>query len=213
MKKLFFLLILSVCPFFLVKAECTYSEKYELNALSSYIDYTYDYSEQSEVFILNLFNIDDRLELRYENKIYTPENGRVTITNIIPGTRLSIDVYSTVQNECYNEYLRVVYVSIPYFNRFYGSVLCDGHEDLDICNSRFLDYQISNQTFILLLNNNEFTLNDENSDVDTDVNYSWFNNVVFALKNNYLKFIICILSTVISISIFSVIYRKVKHKL
>lgn len=212
MKKTLFLLILLAFPIF-VDAECTYKEKYELNALSSYIDYTYDYNENSQVFTVNLFNIDEKLELRYENKVYTPNGGKVTLNNVEPGSRLSIDVYSTVQNECYNEYLRVVYVSIPYFNRFYGSVLCDGHEDLDICNSRFLDYQISNQTFILLLNNEEFTLNKDDEAgkiVDED---KWYDVVINTMQKYYIKFIVATISTVISISIFSVIYRKVKHKL
>lgn len=212
MKKTLFLLILLAFPIF-VDAECTYKEKYELNALSSYIDYTYDYNENSQVFKVNLFNIDEKLELRYENKVYTPNGGKVTLNNVEPGSRLSIDVYSTVQNECYNEYLRVVYVSIPYFNRFYGSVLCDGHEDLDICNSRFLDYQISNQTFILLLNNEEFTLNkdDETGEiVDED---KWYDVVINTMQKYYIKFIVATVSTIVSISIFSVIYRKVKHKL
>ena len=212
MKKTLFLLILLAFPIF-VDAECTYKEKYELNALSSYIDYTYDYNENSQVFTVNLFNIDEKLELRYENKVYTPNGGKVTLNNVEPGSRLSIDVYSTVQNECYNEYLRVVYVSIPYFNRFYGSVLCDGHEDLDICNSRFLDYQISNQTFILLLNNEEFTLNKDDEAgkiVDED---KWYDVVINTMQKYYIKFIVATVSTIVSISIFSVIYRKVKHKL
>ena len=212
MKKTFFLLILLAFPIF-VDAECTYKEKYELNALSSYIDYTYDYNESSQVFTVNLFNIDEKLELRYENKIYTPDGGKVTLNNIEPGSRLFIDVYSTVQNECYNEYLRVVYVSVPYFNRFYGSILCDGHEDLDICNSRFLDYQISNQTFILLLNNEEFTLNKDDETVEIVDEDKWYDVVIDTMQKYYIKFIVATISTVISISIFSVIYRKVKHKL
>ena len=212
MKKTFFLLILLAFPIF-VDAECTYKEKYELNALSSYIDYTYAYNESSQVFTVNLFNIDEKLELRYENKVYTPDGGKVTLDNVEPGSRLSVDVYSTVQNECYNEYLRVVYVSIPYFNRFYGSVLCDGHEDLNICNSRFLDYQISNQTFILLLNNEEFTLNKDDETVEIVDEDKWYDVVIDTMQKYYIKFIVATMSTIVSISIFSVIYRKVKHKL
>ena len=212
MKKVFFLLVLFIWPTF-VNAECTYSEKYELNALSSYIDYTYDYNESTNLFTVDLFNIDSRLELRYDNVIYTPENGNVTLTNIEPGSRLSVNVYSTVENECFDEHLRVVYVSVPYFNRFYESVLCDGHEDLDICNSRFLDYQISNQTFILLLNNEEFTLNKDDETVEIVDEDKWYDVVIDTMQKYYIKFIVATMSTIVSISIFSVIYRKVKHKL
>lgn len=212
MKKTLFLLILLAFPIFL-NAECTYKEKYELNALSSYIDYTYDYNESSKLFTVNLFNIDEKLELRYENKVYTPENGKVTLNNVEPGSRLYIDVYSTIQNECFNEYLRVLYVSVPYFNRFYESVLCDGHEDLDICNSRFLDYQISNQTFILLLNNEEFTLNKDEEIVEIVDEEKWYNIVIDTMQKYYIKFIVTIVSTAFSVYIFNVIYRKVKHKL
>lgn len=212
MKKVFFLLVLFIWPRF-VNAECTYSEKYELNALSSYIDYTYDYNESTNLFTVDLFNIDSRLELRYDNVIYTPENGNVTLTNIEPGSRLSVNVYSTVENECFDEHLRVVYVSVPYFNRFYGSVLCDGHEDLNICNSRFLDYQISNQTFILLLNNEEFTLNKDDETVEIVDEDKWYDVVIDTMQKYYIKFIVATMSTIVSISIFSVIYRKVKHKL
>ena len=212
MKKTFFLLILLVFPIF-VDAECTYKEKYELNALSSYIDYTYDYNESSQVFTVNLFNIDEKLELRYENKVYTPDGGKVTLDNVEPGSRLSVDVYSTVQNECYNEYLRVIYISVPYFNWFYQSVLCDGHEDLDICNSRFLDYQISNQTFILLLNNEEFTLNKDDGITESVEEQKWYDVVIDTMQKYYIKFAISVISTLISVYIFRVIYRKVKHKL
>ena len=212
MKKVFFLLVLFIWPTF-VNAECTYSEKYELNALSSYIDYTYDYNESTNLFTVDLFNIDSRLELRYDNVIYTPENGNVTLTNIEPGSRLSVNVYSTVENECFDEHLRVVYVSVPYFNRFYESVLCDGHEDLDICNSRFLDYQISNQTFILLINNEEFTLNKDQEIEEIVDEEKWYDVVIDTMQKYYIKFIVATISTMVSISIFSVIYRKVKHKL
>ena len=212
MKKVFFLLVLFIWPTF-VNAECTYSEKYELNALSSYIDYTYDYNESTNLFTVDLFNIDSRLELRYDNVIYTPENGNVTLANIEPGSRLSVNVYSTVENECFDEHLRVVYVSVPYFNRFYESVLCDGHEDLDICNSRFLDYQISNQTFILLINNEEFTLNKDQEIEEIVDEEKWYDVVIDTMQKYYIKFIVATISTMVSISIFSVIYRKVKHKL
>lgn len=212
MKKTLFLLILLAFPIF-VDAECTYKEKYELNALSSYIDYTYDYNENSQVFTVNLFNIDEKLELRYENKVYTPNGGKVTLNNVEPGSRLSIDVYSTIQNECYNEHLRVVYISVPYFNRFYQSILCKGHEHLNICNSKFLDYQISNQTFILLLNNEEFTLNKDEEIIEIVDDERWYDVVIDTMQKYYIKFIVATISTVISISIFSVIYRKVKHKL
>ena len=212
MKKTLFLLILLAFPIFL-NAECTYKEKYELNALSSYIDYTYDYNESTNLFTVDLFNIDSRLELRYDNVIYTPENGNVTLTNIEPGSRLSVNVYSTVENECFDEHLRVIYVSVPYFNRFYESVLCDGHEDLDICNSRFLDYQISNQTFILLINNEEFTLNKDQEIEEIVDEEKWYDVVIDTMQKYYIKFIVATISTMVSISIFSVIYRKVKHKL
>ena len=212
MKKSLFFIILLVLPFF-VNAECTYSEKYELNALSSYIDSSYQYNEETGLFTVRLVNVDDRLEIRYESTVLNAEDGIVLLDNIEPGSRLSLDVYSTIYNECYNEYLRVVYVSVPYFNRFYGSILCDGHEDLDICNSKFLDYQISNQTFILLLNNEEFTLNKDDETVEIVDEDKWYDVVIDTMQKYYIKFIVATISTVISISIFSVIYRKVKHKL
>ena len=212
MKKIMFLLFLCMIPL-VVKAECTYSERYELNALSSYVDYTYDYNDSTGLFTVKLFNIDSRLEIRYDNVVYLPENGNVTINNIKPGTRMSIGVYSTVENECFNEYLRVVYVSVPYYNGFYGSVLCKGHEDLDICNSRFLDYQISNQTFIFLLNNDDFTLHEKEETVEVVEQQQWYTAVIDIMKKYYIKFIIVIISTTVSVSIYNVIYRKVKHKL
>lgn len=212
MKKGLFFIILLVLPFF-VDAQCTYKEKYELNAMSSYIDYNYDYNEERGLFTLTLTNIDEKLEIRYENLVLNPENGKVVFENIEPGSRLSINVYSTVENECYDEHLRVLYVSIPYFNRFYNSILCDGHETLDICNARFLDYPISNETFILLLNNHEFTLNKEEEKPNDVENVKWYDRIIRVVNDYYLGAIISTVSTILSVSIYSVVYRKVKHKL
>lgn len=212
MKKSLFFIILLVLPFF-VNAECTYSEKYELNALSSYIDSSYQYNEETGLFTVRLVNVDDRLEIRYESTVLNAEDGIVLLDNIEPGSRLSLDVYSTIYNECYNEYLRVVYISVPYYNRFYGSILCEGHEHLDICNSKFLDYQISNETFILILNNEDFTLEKEEQSPTISGNSKWYEEFIVVLQDYYLKIIISIVTTILTVSICNVIYRKVKHKL
>lgn len=211
-KKLLLFLVLLVIPR-IVFAECTYSEKYELNALSSYIDYNYEYNEASGLFTITLMNVNDKLEIRNKNYTYYPENNKIVIENIEPGTRLSLDVYSTVYNECYNEYLRVIYVSVPYFNRYYGSVLCKGYENLDICNSRFLDYKISNETFLLILKNYEYTLSDKQDDGNETVDEKWYEFVMNFFQEYFFKILVSVISFVISISIFNVIFRKVKHKL
>ena len=211
MKKIL-LVILMLFPLVL-DAECTYKEKYELNALASYINYSYDYNRNTELFTITLYNVDEKVEIRYENAVYYPENGQILIENIAPGSRLSLDVYSTINNECYNEYLRVIYISVPYYNTFYGSILCEGHEDLDICNSEFLGYKISNKTFILLLNNDQFSLKEDEEKVEEEIDEVWYENVFVFFQDYYIKILVTIVTTVVTVSIYNVLYRKIRHKL
>lgn len=213
MKKKLLLILLCIIPIY-VNAECSYSEKYELNALSSYIDYTYEYDENTELFNLKIININEKMELRYENNILKPNNGTVTIEKIEPGSNIKIGVYSTVENDCYNEYLRVIYISVPYFNRFYGSILCKGYEELNVCNSKFLDYQISNKNFITILNKYEFTL-DNKEDIIEPVpeENKWYSSIIDFLQKYFFKILTSIISSIFSLSIFNIVYRKVKHKL
>ena len=62
-------------------------------------------------------------------------------------------------------------------------------------------------------NNEEFTLNKDQEIEEIVDEEKWYDVVIDTMQKYYIKFIVATISTMVSISIFSVIYRKVKHKL
>lgn len=201
-------------PSFVDADECSYKEKRELATLASYVDYTYKYNEDKETFDVTIMNINDKIEIFYENQSIKVSNQEAIIKDIPEGTQMKIDIYSTIYNNCYNEYLRVLIVSVPYLNDFYNSSLCKGKEDLVVCNSKFIDYEISYETFIKLINRKEEEIKkEEENKIDINEEPTFIEKTIEFLSDYWLKFVTFILSSLINYSIFSTIYRKIRHRL
>ena len=62
-------------PSFVDADECSYKEKRELATLASYVDYTYKYNEDKETFDITIMNINDKIEIFYENQKNGKRNG------------------------------------------------------------------------------------------------------------------------------------------
>jgi len=113
----------------------------------------------------------------------------------------------------------MIKVNLPYKNPFYMNSKCVGHEELDVCNHKFLNYQLSEYTFNKLLEKgkNEDLKDDEeesnNPDIIIEEDKSFWESVVDFLKNSYVPILLVIASTCLPIAIYSVIYRKIKHRL
>lgn len=215
MKKLFWICFMFFGFSLVLNAECEYKELRELNTLASYIQTNYEYNEETKKFDITVTNLTDKFYIFYENKRYEASSGTVIISGIDEGTRVSAEVVVSVNSECYNEKPRMLFVNIPYLNQYYKSNLCVGHESLNVCNSRFLDYKISENTFISLINEDNKTIEDnkKNDDKEKQEKPSIINKTVEIVKDYSIPVIIVVVVSGLTISFYSVIIRKIKHGL
>lgn len=210
MKKLLIVLSIFMLGMCRYNAECSYKDLKELNTFAAYVETSYKYNEETGYFDLTITNLGDKLYITGEKgEFYSPVSGSVTINNLSLGTAYKYNVYSSIESGCNAEFLRVINVNIPYMNYYYGSQACEGHEELNVCNSRFLAYQISENTFLSLLNKSSETKKNEEKPEDTPMDF-WDKVIDYASKI-YVKIILVVVTSIITISIYSVILRKVKH--
>ena len=213
MKKLSFLLIVFLFSTTTIKAECTYKEIKELNALASYIYTDYKYNEQSGLFNLTYYNLTDRMVIRYKDVI-NPSNGEVTITDLAQGTTVTSTVELKYEDACYGEELRTITTNIPYVNTFYGRSECLDHMDLNICSSRFLDYKLTENTFQSLITKSmEFRKEEKEIEEEITVQEekTFFDKALDIVKEYYIPVILVLVSSALTYTIFSSIFRKIKH--
>ena len=147
MKKILLFSFLFFSNILFLSAECSYKELKELSTLASYIDTHYVYNEKSDKFDLTILNIPRELFITSGQDTFSSNGEEIVIKDLAPGTQFKGTVVSSSGNNCSGENLRTLTVNIPYKNTYYGDARCKGHENLDVCSNKFLDYQISNKTF------------------------------------------------------------------
>lgn len=213
MKKICFFAILVLSFVNVIEASCTYTNKKELNSLSSYIEYDYSYSG-SYKFSVNVNNLTNDMYLEYNSNRYNVNNGKVNINDITEGTTMKIKVIVSENHVCNGTELRVITINVPYVNRFYNDPRCEGHEDLNVCSNEFLNYKLSEYTFRNLIEGNNIVEEEEIiEEIPTEVELNFFDKVVNVVKKIYIPVILVVGTSLITYLIFSTIYRKVKHGL
>lgn len=210
-----FLIVLSFFIFGInvYNAECSYKDLRELNTFAAYVESSYKYNEETGLFDLTITNLGNKAYITGENTIgdfYYPVNGQVSITNLELGTTYRYTVGASANTNCVGEILRTLTVRIPYKNNYYGSEACVGHEDLNVCNSRFLDYELSLNTFMGLLNKKTDS-NKKEEENKQEEEKTLIDRVIDVVSSIYIKVIIVVVTSIILISIYEVIIRKIKH--
>lgn len=115
---------------------CMNSEKVKWQEIAKKISYSYDYLEFNEVavFQIKLINIDPTLIIKdaKSDKTYSAANGELILDGYNSGKNYRFNVYANDSN-CGGISLYTFYVSLPYYNSYYKSSLCQGIEDFKYC--------------------------------------------------------------------------------
>lgn len=219
MKKVVLCLVTFFSFSVIMEAECGYKELKELNTLASYADSSYEYNESTGNFDLTITNLSDKIYVRSGEQFYYPVGGEVKIS-VPVGTDFSSMLIGSSGSSCPSEVLRMLKVSIPYKNPFYMNEKCVGHEELDVCNHKFLNYQLSEYTFNSLIEkgkkeefDNTEKENNKKPDIIVDENKTFSEKIIDFIKDSYVPILLVIASTCLPLAIYSVIYRKIKHGL
>lgn len=214
MKKIVLLIIMIFSFNIVLNAECDYTEKVNLITLSSYVDYDYEYMTDN-TFKLTFYNVTPEMKLIYNNIEYASVSNTVELSSLIEGKSMKVSIKGSDASECADLDLRVINLTIPYVNPFYGSNRCIGHENLNVCSNKFLQYKITENEFLRLIDKSE---NDNKKDDATDdapviVEKTFFEKVADFAKKAWIPVVLVIVTSAITFGIFSTIYRKVKHGL
>lgn len=214
MKKILMLIVMIFGFDMILDAECDYTEKVNLITLSSYVDYNYEYMSDN-TFKLTFYNVTPEMKLIYNNIEYTSANESVELNSLEEGKSMKVSIKGSDTSECAMLDLRVINLTIPYVNPFYGSNRCIGHESLNVCSNRFLQYKITESEFLRLIDKSESDNKPDDVTDDKPVvkELTFFEKIVNFVKKAWIPVVLVIVTSGITFGIFSTIYRKVKHGL
>lgn len=214
MKKILMLIVMIFGFDMILDAECDYTEKVNLITLSSYVDYNYEYMSDN-TFKLTFYNVTPEMKLIYNNIEYAPANESVELNSLEEGKSMKVSIKGSDTSECAMLDLRVINLTIPYVNPFYGSNRCIGHESLNVCSNRFLQYKITESEFLRLIDKSESDNKPDDVTDDKTVvkELTFFEKVFDFVKKAWIPVVLVIVTSGITFGIFSTIYRKVKHGL
>ncbi len=109
------------------------------------------YNESRNTYTFTLYNVDNDMKIYYSNHTYKPNNAIVSLSNISEGTNVTVDIYYT--DSC-DEQVHIIKKTMPYYNRYFESLICDGYEDkLYACSTKFTSYYITEEIVKLAINN------------------------------------------------------------
>lgn len=189
---------------------CDYKREVELNKLASKISYERTYNKESGLFTITLYNVMADLNLNYDEEIYVGDkDDKVTIENIEEGTYMNVVVYSNGKS-CYSS-LMTIYVTIPFFNTFYGSEQCRSYENiLTVCSSEFLSYRITSQILKDAIDNYNNKIYNEPTPLDQD-STTLIDTIKSFVALWGMKIFLVIITIGLSVLYYQVKVRKAKH--
>ena len=206
------LVILLMIPFVINAEECNKEKHKEYINLSSNITYDNNYSKSSNSFTITIYNMFEGMYAKYDKKEYKPgKDNTIVIEKISGGEKLSIDIYGN--DGCDSSVKRII-VNEPYYNKYYGTTICNGYENkLVMCSSQFTSVEVTKSILDKAIYNYNHNINQKTSkDKEPVVQEPTFLSKATEFLTNWgIKIALAIASTILSISLFSDKYRKVKH--
>lgn len=171
---LFFLLIFpsdTKAVYDVIDVRCTNSLKTSLREEAN--DFTYRFSKKEigneVVYTSYFYNVSDNIDLIDDNG---NKYNKTQIDNLKQGTTLTINVVASNNTYCSGYKIITKTIKVPYYNKYYGTDLCKGYEDILLCseNEKIL---YDEEEFIMRLKNykrdNTYEKEDENKEDENEV--------------------------------------------
>lgn len=158
MKKILILIILLILPitvygyYEVTDPNCTVDVKTSLRESTSDIVYIIEkYKENIIVYYkISMQEIPENIKITDEttNITYGTDS---TIYRIVPGSTKILRIYANTNSPCngYNVYTKII--TIPYYNIYSGSILCNGNEEYYLCKEN-INTDITESEFETLIN-------------------------------------------------------------
>lgn len=220
MKKKIILVLFLVMPI-LVNAKntnstsnCDYSIFIEYQKAAMNIEYETSYSVKDKTFSIKFYNIMKGIYLNHDNTIYSTsesEENEVVINGLSEGQTIKFAVNSSADNTNCNSSLRILQVTLPFYNTFYGTAKCGEYKNkLTICSSKFLDYKPTEELLDSMIDNYNNTIPTVTPD-DPEVNRTFLDDILDFTVQWGIQILLIVVSSVVTILLFNGKLRKIKH--
>ena len=213
MKKILLFVLILIFPCYIFAAPtCDYEKKNELSKLANDITYETTYVKSKKTFTITLYNMIKGLALEYDGTMYSGNDKNIiTLTGINEGTTAEVVIKVSGLN-C-DPFLRTLYIKVPYYNKFYGSRKCDEYIDkLSFCKQQFLSYELTEEIIDNAIKNLDEEYYEE-PDPKPEVPDTPIEIILEFVQDYGIKIALISVSSLITIGIFNVIFRKIKHKI
>lgn len=210
MKKKVLLLLLILFPLYVNAEDCDRTVFLEYQKAASNIEYETSYSVKSGTFSIKFYNVINNMYLSRESNTYSP-NGttEVVVDGIEQGVNAKFDV-STTATTC-NSSLTSIIVTLPYYNKYYGSSECKDYSNkISICSSKFVNYEPTEELLESMINNYNNGIVPEEPEVPSRTK-TILNDILDFTYNWGIEVLLVVVSSVSTIIIFNARLRKVKH--
>lgn len=220
MKKKIILVLFLVMPI-LVNAKntnstsnCDYSIFIEYQKAAMNIEYETSYSVKDKTFSIKFYNIMKGIYLNHDNTIYSTsesEENEVVVNGLSEGQTIKFAVNSSADNTNCNSSLRILQVTLPFYNTFYGTAKCGEYKNkLTICSSKFLDYKPTEELLDSMIDNYNNTIPTVTPD-DPEVNRTLLDDILDFTVQWGIQILLIVVSSVVTILLFNGKLRKIKH--
>ncbi len=210
MKKIL-LIILMLIPFVVYGAECDHNKHDEYATFANNVNYDTDFNVDKRKYTINIYNIVKGLYVEYDGKKYERNsNNEVIIDNVDEGTYMTIYVYG--DDNC-DSTLRTLFVNLLYYNKFYGTGVCVGYEDkLTMCNSQFTTSLVTEEILQTAKENYDNTIiQDADKQENNNSDVTLYSKIRSFALNWGIKFVLVLVTIILSTAFYSSKYRKLKH--
>mgnify|MGYP004626405589 CR=1 FL=1 len=220
MKKKIILVLFLVMPI-LINAKntnstsnCDYSIFIEYQKAAMNIEYETSYSVKDKTFSIKFYNIMKGIYLNHDNTIYSTsesEENEVVVNGLSEGQTIKFAVNSSADNTNCNSSLRILQVTLPFYNTFYGTAKCGEYKNkLTICSSKFLDYKPTEELLDSMIDNYNNTIPTVTPD-DPEVNRTFLDDILDFTVQWGIQILLIVVSSVVTILLFNGKLRKIKH--
>ncbi len=198
-------------PMFIKAATCDYSKLNEYNKLSSNVDYEVTRDNNSNRYKITIMNLYNNMYVKYKGVAYTSNsNNEAVINGIDEGENLSIMLYAPL-SDC-DPYLKTINVSTQYYNRMYNDSRCIKYRTiLNICKYEYLSYKATDSLLSSAIKNYENSYKEPEEVIEEIKEKTFLESLEDFMISWGVQIILVLLSSIVTISIFKVKYRKVKH--
>lgn len=225
------------CNINVINAECSYTEKSNLNKIAANVKVDYEIKKQKvkvpaedsyepitdeiRSINLNVYNISPEVyveQIEEENgetkrlNFVESKNGNFTVnyTDVSKIRKFTYKIYASETTACPGEELKTIYITLPKYNEFYD--MCENAEDFSLC-KEFITVDIKEYEDFSKKLDNYLNKKYKDIEIEPDDDTTWIDNFLEFLNTYKMVFIVSLVAIVSCITIIIVKKKKRQREL